>query len=440
MAKTVNHKEPGRLDLTRFRDWVIRCLRAKTPVQTLEELAKVADISPRTVDHVVSKSKKVNPSSKTILAIAKALNPSAVSFDVIRSLYADDAPLFVEPEPKLTWSGITVPNCVSEYDFTDHDFDSTKFRFEIDETDVSPAELPIGLKSLRDQWLKERQAKAARSRPLSNDPSYALVDVDPDRSRPNGQYACTYILRVKPCSYFDFLWPNTCLDEPIQFDSRSTTLREELGLTSPRLADFQKANTVAAFATPKLGAGVVVITAGPSVVVSCRSKDTAIAPGGYHLSVAEGILVTDVNNSKRRSAFAVAIRGLNDELGLIADSDDGSKDKSKHDYQESSLFCLGIVLDTLRIQPVLFFYLDARHLTFDQIYEKWKSAKDRPENQNLISMPWTAENAAKLVEGPIHGAKPGSPNTRIKMEVSSNHAQAGFALAAKHDFVDTSAK
>jgi hypothetical protein len=200
-----------------------------------------------------------------------------------------------------------------------------------------------------------------------------------------------------------------------------------LDLYSPRLSELDRIQV----ATPKLGAGVVVVTADRFVVVSVRSPETAIAPGGFHLSVAEGMLSSDVDHPRRRAPFAVAVRGLWDELGLVADVDVAGPED--YDYRESDLRCLGLVLDTLRVQPMLFFYLNIS-LTFSEVYSRWLTAKDRPENRNLIAAVWTRETAKRLVSGTIQGTVRRGASHSGELRVSSNHAQAGFALAARYDF------
>ena len=169
------------------------------------------------------------------------------------------------------------------------------------------------------------------------------------------------------------------------------------------------------------------VTADGFSVVSVRSPDQVIAPGGYHLAVAEGMLSSDVNHPRRRSPFAVAVRGLFDELGLVADVDC----PKNYDFSESDLRCLGLVLDTLRIQPMLFFHLCTK-LKFADVYARWLSAKDRPENRNLIPVRWDRTTAEYLVRGVIRGVT--IQSRPVELKASSNHAQAGFALAAKFAF------
>jgi hypothetical protein len=227
-----------------------------------------------------------------------------------------------------------------------------------------------------------------------------------------------YEIHVQECRYFDFLWPNTCLDEPLELGGRATSLREQLGLLNPRLADLETLSAV----TPKLGAGVVVLTSDDCAVVAKRGKSLAIAAGGYHLSVAEGASIEDMDEGKPPAPFAIAERGLLKELNLVAGQD----------YQRSDLRCLGTVLDTERIQPMFFFILRT-HLTFDQVAQRWARAEDRSENPNLIRVPWSPPNAYRLVRGEIEleDSRTGVVEHR---GAASNHARAGYALTALHVF------
>jgi len=422
---------PEWFDYGRFARWV----QTERKKQNLNQ-ADFAEVSQRTVTNVeaLAKTRKVRnrrnwlPIAETILQIARTLDSRATTFESLRAIMGDDPPLFVEQPPRLTWAGVTVPQCILELDLTElGGFSANGFRIEVVAESVRSA-VPESLRPLREQWLSDRIVAAAKSRPLSNDPSFALVRLKTERPRPDGIWRCTYVLEVQPCTYYDFLWPNTCLDQGLVIDGRETTLRQELRLSSVRLGELDQVQV----ATPKLGAGIVVVTSDRCAVVSMRAPDTAIAPGGYHLSVAEGMLKSDVGNPRRTSPFAVAIRGLSDELGLVADTDR----RSNYDYVESDLRCLGIMLDTLRIQPMLFFRLETK-LTFTAVYQKWLAAKDRPENKNLLAVRWEREIAKKLVQGEIHGSDSSGELARgrsPKLIVSSNHVQAGFALAAKHDF------
>jgi transcriptional regulator with XRE-family HTH domain len=420
---------PEWFDYARFSKWVQSTRDARKWTQT--QLADDAEVTQRTVGNVEALAKqgagrKWLPTPRNVLSIAKALNPAATTFDNIRALYADDPPIFLDKHPELTWSGTTVPDCVLELDLTAiGGVDFTGFRIEQVASPLVHA-VSDDLASLRSQWLRDREFAAARTRPLSNDPSFALAGIAIDRRRPEGVWKCTYVLRVRPCTYYDFLWPNTCLDDSIVLRGGITTLRAEFGLSSPRLCAIDSIRV----ATLKLGAGVVVVTKDKFAVVSMRSLDKAIAPGGYHLAVADGMLKPDVGDTCPVFPFAVATRGLNHELGLVVNTNC----PGNYDYGESDLKCLGIVLDTLRIQPMLFFYL-ATKLKFSEVYARWQGARDRPENRNLIPIQWTRENAQKLVRGIIQGAIPGAGGSApLELRASSNHAQAGFALAAKYDW------
>src|SRR5207253_2309801 len=76
-----------------------------------------------------------------------------------------------------------------------------------------------------------------------------------------------------------------------EIDGRRTTIRQQLGLFGTRLRFDELKNFP--YLSFRIGTGTVVITADNKIVVAIRSEKEAIAPSGYHLSVAEGMFESD---------------------------------------------------------------------------------------------------------------------------------------------------
>lgn len=437
-----NSKRPEWFDLERFGRWVRTTREARKPKLTLLALTQdVCDEKAKRPDRVLeqierngdpsrSGAKPTPISGQKILAYAKALDSRLVDFDSIRAAYsASPDSQFLEHPPRIEWRGIVVPNFVNELPFAESGgATSSELAFEV--LPERPPTTPGELQAIRDRWIAEKIAASMRTRPISNDPSYALSHVGVDRRRSRGDRRDLHILHVRPCHYLDFLWPHLCLDKPpVVVEGRSSSLRQALNLDSARLDELGRRPAI----TLKLGANVVVVTSDRKVVVAVRSNDAAIAGGGYHASVAEGFLDSDVADRRRNeqsNSFAVALRGMRDELGLYSDI----KRRSRPDFRASRLRWLGLALDTERLQPMLFFHVEVDK-TFAQLFESWKGAKDRPENRNLIAVDWNCDNARALVEGRLTGSVADAIGLRtVEYHAASNHVQAAFAMAARHDF------
>lgn len=291
---------------------------------------------------------------------------------------------------------------------------------------------PRWLAELRTRVTCETKAKAERDGfQFNNNRSYALADVVPDRQVKSGERQPLVRLRLKPTTYYQFFL-NTQLDKRTVIDGVETTPREKLGL--PReglrfetLKDFP-------YLSCRIGTGTVVVTADNRIVVPVRSVKLAIAgqetgTHSYHLSVAEGMFAQDVDaavckffgrppteaSSRTPSVIATAIRGLEDELGLIA---------GQH-YNPRHLRCLGMLFDVKRLQPYFVFYIEtAAHVKFSTVQDCWLHASDKPEAIDLLGLPWNNRTARRLVlaDRITYQDKP--------LPIASNHALAGYMLAA----------
>ena len=268
-------------------------------------------------------------------------------------------------------------------------------------------------KRLRELW---RQAENVTNSPLIYDASNPLRD-PPDRSR--GIH-----FKMKRTTYFDFYF-NTRLDEPFVQNGQTTTPRQVLGLYGNRISMWNLRDYP--FLSFRMGTGTVVITRDNKIVVPVRSKKDMIAGAGYHLSVAEGMYEVDVQacigkyfnepitRTARRdpSVVATSVRGLKDELGLVA---------GEH-YDPNDLLCLGVLFDVRRLQPYVVFYLKCKR-DFERVHHLWERAADRWENIDVLGLDWNEHTAEQLVKGR------GVRFNGQEQPLASNHALAGYMLAA----------
>lgn len=373
--------------------------------KTVERLARGERVDARTFDRAVG--------------ILLGSRPTAAAIDMLRR-YAD---LPVVAEPHLVVFGSRVPDIALEFDFSAHGgIGSESLRDEI--VPARRRTIPAILQPLRDAHIREAKAAKRRSgdRNLTNDPSFALVRAIDHRHGEKGMRHWRYVLQIRPCRYFDWLWPNTVLDQTdaviggrrvvLQDLIAHTTLRSYLSQHSMR---FEHLNGIEV-STPKLGTGTVLITKDNYVVVSERSPRLHIANRGYHLSAAEGVFATaDGSDPKRSCLFAAASRGLNDELRVVEGKD----------YSLRELRCLAITLDQQRIQPQAFFLVKSQTLTFQRLRDRWPAARDGTESRRVLGLPWNEETARELVSGSLTVAG-------ARYSAASNHVLAGFALAARH--------
>jgi hypothetical protein len=165
-------------------------------------------------------------------------------------------------------------------------------------------------------------------------------------------------------------------------------------------------------------------------VVTVRAAKLAIANEGYHLSVAEGMFAADVEACIRPllgmaataedrnipSVVATSVRGLSDELGLEAGTH----------YDLRQLRCLGLLFDMQRLQPYFVFFLKTKKVDLETVRECWKGARDCWEIRDILDLTWDKQTARRLVRGEEIFYK-GRP-----VALASNHARAGFMLAACH--------
>lgn len=381
-------------------------LRVETPqIKTVERLVCGERVNARTFEHVI--------------AVLIQSGPTADASEQLRCYAA----LPVVAEPHLVAFGLRVPSIALEFDFSLHGgIGSESLRDEI--LPARRRTVPEILRPLRDAFIRE--AKAARQktggRDLTNDPSFALVRAIDTRDGEKGPRNWRYVLQVRPCRYFDWLWPNTALDQTeTKINQRSVVLQDRIGHPTLRAYLSQHCMkyehlTDIEVSTPKLGTGTVFVTKDNYVVVSDRSPKLHIANRGYHLSVAEGVFATEDGSNPRRSCvFAAAVRGLKDELRVL----------EGRDYSFRDLRCLALTLDQQRVQPQVFFFLKSQKLTFRELHDRWPSAPDSTESRHLFGVPWTVEWAKELASGTLL-------IDRKRYLAASNHVLAGFALAARH--------
>ena len=283
------------------------------------------------------------------------------------------------------------------------------------------------LRELETDFMRQRRESAkANSARFSNDPSYGIVSVRPDRSYvPRERKRITpYEFELVKTTYYNFLWPNLVLDESVKIVESATTLRSVFDLTDPRTEDIPEKP----FISFRIGTGTVLVTSDGFAVVPLRTRRNEIAPSGYHASLAEGMLIEDVNSSGKPCPFETCYRAFRSELGLTRGQD----------YLDEDVTCLAFLFDQKRCQPFFSFFLRSEAVSFDDVVDRWRSAEDRSENQGLVKLKWNRANARQLVAGRISirrfvmGREQRTATQDV--EAASNHAQANFAVAARFSF------
>lgn len=278
--------------------------------------------------------------------------------------------------------------------------------------------LPEQLQTLQQDYLHRRRKEAhQQGTTFDNNLSYSLHDIVVSRDQDSeGRRQRIYTLRICPTDYYNFVFPNLILDEPIIIQKEQTTLRHYLGMEHDKLRLENLSSYACHF---KLGAGTVFITKDNRIVFSIRSHRQFVVGGTkYHLSAAEGVLRPVDEENGHFSPFLTSIRALEEELGLERDVD----------FATSDLRCLGFLIDTLRAQPFFIFYVRSQTIDFDTLKSKWVlEALDRHENLDIIGLPWNVSTAKDILDGKF-------VYQGTLLEAASNHAQSGFKLASLHEF------
>ncbi|WP_461536804.1 hypothetical protein [Spongorhabdus nitratireducens] len=304
--------------------------------------------------------------------------------------------------------------------------------------------LPDQIEHLKSNEIKERQEDASkRGITLDNNASFALRRIDVSRPEgKNGKRENNYKLILEPTKYFDFVFPNLCLEK--RFYNEDTqekhTLRELLSLDKRKLSissleDFP-------FCQFKVGTGTLVITSDNYVICSVRSRRQLVARKQkqnelyIHLSAAEGMYRSELKHESSDcfedqviTPFATASRSLLDEINIDKDL-----------YNIEKIECQGYFFDLKRAQPFFLFSLNLE-MTSEEFFEHYSNTSvDIHENDAIFAIPVNLKNIKYLFDNAsfnILDAKYPqiyndyfSINSSSQVKLASNHAQTGYAMLA----------
>ncbi|ELC9520043.1 hypothetical protein RJY08_001495 [Vibrio alginolyticus] len=276
---------------------------------------------------------------------------------------------------------------------------------------------------------------------FDNNGSFALRRIDVSRPEDeSGKRSNVYKLILEPTDYFNFVFPNLCLDKSYYNEStqENHTLRDMLGMDKRVLSISQLENfTNCQF---KVGTGTLLVTKDGYLICSVRSKNQLVASKqnnkemAVHLSAAEGMyrslnnpLSSDVDASGTPSPFVTSARSLRDELNL----------NNEH-FDEEKICCLGYFFDLKRAQPFFLFYLEV-DLTVDEFFSVYSNTStDIHENEAIFALPKKFSSIRNLFLSKtfkeLDAIYPAmyedffASNMSAKVRIASNHAQAGFAI------------
>jgi len=275
---------------------------------------------------------------------------------------------------------------------------------------------------------------------FDNNASFALRRIDVSRPEgENGKRVNIYKLIIEDTDYYNFVFPNLCLDKAYYNEAtqENHTLRDMLNMDKKVLSistmiDFTNCQF-------KIGTGTLLVTRDGFLVCSVRSKNQFVASKqsnkeiAVHLSSAEGMyrslnnpLSSDVNSEGKPSPFVTSARSLTDELNL-----------TEEHFDKESIFCLGYFMDLKRAQPFFLFYLKVE-LTADEFFSIYSNTStDIHENEAIFALPNNFNCLKNLFLGTSFGSLQAKfpvmykdffeSNKATKVRIASNHAQAGFA-------------
>lgn len=278
---------------------------------------------------------------------------------------------------------------------------------------------------------------------FDNNASFALRRIDVSRPEgKNGKRENVYKLILEHTDYYNFVFPNLCLDKSYYNErtQENHTLRDMLNmdkkaLSIPAMPDFPNCQF-------KIGTGTLVVTSDGFLICSVRSKNQFVASKqsnqeiAVHLSSAEGMyrslnnpLSSDVNAEGKPCPFVTAERSLTDELNLTAE-----------DFDKKDIRCLGYFMDLKRAQPFFLFYLEIG-LSADEFFSVYSNTStDIHENEAIFALPSNFDNLKSLFTGVSFDSLDAKfpamykdffeSNKAVKVRIASNHAQAGFATFA----------
>lgn len=244
--------------------------------------------------------------------------------------------------------------------------------------DPRPWKLHPVVQTLYDQRRREYERASARGEPAPfNGMGYKLESFWVGGRR-GADEEPVLSLRFRPTDYFSMLVTDQALDEPVQVDGQTTTLRE-LFAAHVDLA----VRPVPEFAT-HFGIALQVVTADGQTVFSERGR-TAVDAFVFFPSVAEGSArPVDAGPKGGPDPYRTAVRGAAEELGI--------------DVPAEAIRFLSFGANAVLCEYGLIGVAYVRE-TADQLRRLRATGipKDKWENQRLHFVPWTPEAVAEFI-------------------------------------------
>ena len=193
----------------------------------------------------------------------------------------------------------------------------------------------------------------------SNEENLRLIKVE---KQDNG-----YIFHTQPVYYKTYLHTNLLVDYEPKNKSSIRSIAHPDGQLEP-LEESLLANHI--------GFNVLVFTPLGELIIPVRSKDVSYAPLELSASISGAVAAYDVSDGRPLQEHVIIREGL-EELGLL-----------RNEVVEDSIQFLGLTRELLRGgKPELFFAMETK-LTYSEVVERWKQAKDKWENNKVIYFPF----------------------------------------------------
>ena len=234
-------------------------------------------------------------------------------------------------------------------------------------------ELPEELQSRRTNIQKEQEQKKEHGSPfLWNGDIYSL-----DRfviGREPVHEDMTLDLWFRPSDYYTFLATNMSLKEP---DLREKYLSN---------VDWYEPDP---YFSHSFGVSLAVVTSDGYTLFTRRGKNVGILPGTYETSVVEGLSrpIDRGTNGDAPDVYRCACRGLAEELGLRESADFSASDITFLSFGVSTQYALWALRGIVKTKR-----------TVGDLVALWDNGvKDKFENQDVLSIPFTPEDVVPFV-------------------------------------------
>ncbi len=304
------------------------------------------------------------------------------------------------------------------------------------------------VQKLRARTIQEEENFAKKNgKTFDNNGTYALRRVDVSRPEGvDGKRHNVHKLLLEKSSFYNFVFPNLCLDKLYPTESG----QEEISLR--KILSMEKSDLSIATLTDHpncqfpIGVGTLVVTQDNYLVCTARSRHEYIAGKlsenevAVHLSTAEGMYRSEKDPASgdclpdgRPSPFVTSMRSLDDELNLQGNVID-----------IANILCLGYFFDTKRAQPLFIFHVKPNISSKDLFSMYSETSRDAHENEAIFAIPCRLDAIRKLFEGVRLAELPAiypsacddffKTKSSATVRLASNHAQTGLAIFAYKEF------